>query len=495
MDAKLKNDTGADSNELLKNSRFVHLFKKDNTYCMFHSLTLRKVYGGDILQKLYEAFSSPRYRTEILNMLSTTYPRDILNRVIMNIKEKGMIITDNETDLKIYIKLLKYGMSLYQTENMYFIPTTECNFRCKYCFVEDENKTFIPVHMTQDIARKGLEIFAKLTENSDNINITFYGGEPLLNADIVYFSMHYVRTLEKEGAFKKPVELTLLTNGALVDNRTIEAVLETHTNVSVSIDGPEYLHNEARKDIMGSNTFNEVLAGYRKFQKAGITPGVSCTLNKFNIGHIEEITNFIVEELKPLGVGFNPLIPRINAENPLDYPYEYSASQLIAAFKILRKKGIYEDRVMRYVKTYIGDGFHFKDCMGVGGQIVLTPEGRIGPCLAFLGLDEYYPLNVNDLHSQLPSISSEYIYKNTFFNEWRYRFPLNMKQCINCFAIAVCGGGCPYISLVNHGSIWEIDERICTQAKQILEWMLWDTYDHMIDASKKNGGYGTGVNI
>lgn len=476
---------GADSNELLKNSRFVHLLKKNNTYCIFHSLTLRKIYGGEMLQKLYETFSLPQYVTEILDKFCITYPRKDVNQTIEDLKEKGMIIADSKIDSINYLKLFKCGISQYSIQHIYFIPTNECNFRCKYCFVEDENREFTAARMTQDTARKGLEIFAKLTENSGKIGITFYGGEPLLNADIVYFAMRYTRTLEKKGNFKKPVDIMLLTNGALIDNKTIEAVLETQTKVSVSIDGPEDLHNAARKDVVGNNTFDKALTGYRKLQAAGIAPGISCTLNCFNIGHIEEITNFIVEELKPEGMGFNILLPTISAGNPVDASYEFAASQLIVAFKILREKGIYEDRVMRRVIPYIENYFHFKDCMGVGGQIVLSPEGSIGPCQAFIGLEEYFPITVNELYPQISSISSEDIYKNALFDEWRHRFPLNMKQCADCWAIAVCGGGCPYASLANHGSIWEIDERICSQAKQILEWMLWDTYNHMIEASKK----------
>ena len=53
-----------------------------------------------------------------------------------------------------------------------------------------------------------------------------------------------------------------------------------------------------------------------------------------------------------------------------------------------------------------------------------------------------------------------------------------MKECADCFAVAVCEGGSPYASEVNHGSIWKIDERICYQAKATLEWMIWDTYQH-----------------
>lgn len=463
---------------LFKASRFLHIFKRENMYCLMHSLTQRKIFGGEVLQSLYETFNVPQRCEDVVDRLSSNYPRDILSRVIGDLRDKGLIVSKENADFGIYLYLFKHGLDQYNIQNMYLLPTSSCNLRCRYCFVEDDMRNISPVHMTEDIARKGLEIFAKLAEKADKISLTFYGGEPLLNADVVYFSMRYVRALEKRGIFKRPVEMSLLTNGTLIDDKTIEAVLDTNTVVSVSVDGPENL-NGARKDPMGKETFHKAIAGLRKFHEVGIFPGISCTLNKFNSGHIEEITKFIADDLKALGMGFNILIPRADGNNPVDIPYDHAACQLISAFKFLRERGVYEDRMMRRIIPYMSNSFQLKDCMGVGGQIVLTPEGKIGPCQAFLGFDEHFPLSVESLYPQLSTLTSEIIYKDSLFNEWRHRFPLNMKQCIDCFAIAICGGGCPYASFVGSGSIWEVDERVCSQSKQIMEWMLWDTYDRL----------------
>ena len=305
-----------------------------------------------------------------------------------------------------------------------------------------------------------------------------------MNAKVVYDFMYYIRELERKGQFKQPVEVTLLTNGTLVDDRTVAVVKETKCNVAVSIDGPKAIYDAARLDTKNRGSFDDAIAGFRAFQLAGINPGVSCTLTRHNIERIEEVVKYIVEELKPPGIGFNILLPRLGAGNPLDVDHAFAARQLITAFKLLREYGVYEDRIMRRVTPFTDCGFHFKDCMGVGGQVVFTPQGKIGPCQAFIGVDKFFPLDVRKLHSRLSTLSSDDIYRNEIFGEWRYRFPLNMKECFDCPAIAVCGGGCPYASHINHGSIWEIDERICHQAKTALEWMIWDTYDHMSKAGK-----------
>jgi uncharacterized protein len=464
--------------KIFRASRFLHMFNKEDVYCLMHSLSQNKIFGGDLLLSLYELFSSYHSSEEIVSILSSAYPEEVLYRAIEDLKDKGLIVSKNNADLGIYLYLFKLGLDQHNIQHMYFIPTNDCNLRCSYCFVEDSERNKDTVYMTEDIARKGLEIFAKLTERADEISLTFYGGEPLLNADVVYFSMNYVRKLEKKGVFKRPVEMSLLTNGTLIDDRTIESVLDTNTLVSVSIDGPGSL-NGARIDAGGRETFQKSLAGFRKLQSAGISPGISCTLNQFNIDRVEEIAEFVSRDLQAQGMGFNVLVPKARGDNPVDIPFVQASCHIIKSFEILREAGIYEDRMMRRIKPYKSNGFNFKDCMGVGGQIVLAPDGRIGPCQAFLGFDEFFPFTVEGLYSRLSTLASEYIYKNTLFNELRHRFPLNMKNCIDCPAIAICGGGCPYASFIRKGSIWEIDESVCSQSKSIMEWMLWDTYDRL----------------
>jgi uncharacterized protein len=474
--------------DLYKVSRFLHLFDKKDRYCLMHSLTQKKVFGGAVLQSLYEIFTMPRRCDDVVKLLSSTYPENILYRVIDDLRNKGLIVSGDDTDLGNYLIFFHDALHQYNIQHLYLLPTNDCNLRCRYCFIEDGARPCSLVHMTEDIARKSLEIFAKLTENADKISLTFYGGEPLLNADIVYFSMRYARTLEKQGVFKRPVEIVLITNGTLVDDKTIEAVAETNTIVSISIDGPGTL-NEARKDVNGRDSLQRALEGFRKFQDAGISPGISCTLNQSNADHIEEIIRFFADTLKIQGMSFNILIPQSDGTNPLAIPDEHAACQIIRAFMMLREKGIYEDRIMRRIIPFITSGFAYKDCMGVGGQVVITPDGKIGPCQAFLGFDEYFPLSVESLHLQLETLTSEDVYKTPLFDEWRHRFPLNMKQCIDCSAIAVCGGGCPYAAFASKGSMWEIDERVCSQSRKIMEWMLWDTYDRYVKA-KSDPGFG-----
>lgn len=467
---------------ILQRSRFVHMFQKDGAYCLFHALTLQMVYGGRLLYELYSAFAKATPVDRTINRCSANHPLDATKQAVADMWQNALLIQGPDEDVQAYRSLCSHALNRYSIRHMYLLMTTTCNFRCKYCFIEDDQRHLKPYFMDTDIAEKALTVWAKLSKKSNQATITFYGGEPLLNPKVTFFALRFLRQVEAEGVFTNKVRATLLTNGSLIDSKAIRVFQETRPNIGVSIDGPQALHDAGRVDEHGHGTFDVVLAGYKRLQDAGLKPSVSCTLSGFTIPHMDEIVDFIIDDLRPKGVGFNLLLPRIGKQiECAEMDHDSAVHELIRAFRRLREAGIYEDRMMRRIRPFIEQRPHLKDCMGVGGQLVVTPTGRIGPCQAFMGVDDkkYFPLDVRQLAEKSDLLSSATIYAEPLFDEWRHRFPLNMSQCADCFAISVCGGGCPYAAAVTNGCIWGTDQRICFQAKTILKWMIWDTYEHM----------------
>src|SRR5208283_1192673 len=407
---------------------------------------------------------------DIVDRLGHVHSAGILRQVIADLSEKGLLLQDPSDDVRQYRRQYHRARNQYRIQHMYLLPTNACNFRCTYCFVEDYDRHQKPCYMDIPTAEMALTTFGRLTKESGAANVTIYGGEPLLNPAATFYSLRRLRELEAEGKLGTVGHITVLTNGSLVDAAAIRVFQETRPNVSVSIDGPQILHDSARVDEHGRGTFLAALAGYRQLQDAGLNPGVSCTLNALTIDHIDEIVDFIIDDLKPAGMGFNLLLPKIGCKQAGPaFDQEFAVHQLVKAFLRLREAGIYEDRVMRRVRPFVSQQLHCKDCMGVGGQIVVTPRGRVGPCQVYLGVDDekYFPLDIRRLAAAGDRISAATIYADPLFGEWRQRFPLNMKQCADCFAISVCGGGCPYAAAVTDGSIWQVDGRVCHQAKTI----------------------------
>jgi uncharacterized protein len=455
-------------------STFTHLIPKSHLFCLLHSLTFDRIYGDRLLKQLYLAFCEPSSLSAIVDKFSSDWDEKTLCSVINELIQKGLIVTDNENDEKRFARLLKQGLEQKQIQHMYIIVTDSCNLSCKYCYIEEGRDKQKLGLMSTETARKSIDLFSKLTEKSKKISITFYGGEPLLNPSTVYSAMRYIRALEQKGSFKKPVVISLITNGILVNDETIKVLLETKSRVCVSIDGPAELHNGARVDTNGKGTFNRALYGYNMLKKAGVNPSISCTLNRYNVHHISELTKFIAKELKPSSMSFNLLYPQMDGINKCQVSPTVATKKLIFACKSLKRYGIYEGRMMRHIKPFAEHAFYFKDCLGVGGQIVVTPDGRIGPCQAVLGVNRYFPFSIDDSPK-----TSDCLYENNLFSEWVQRFPLNMKDCHNCFAIAVCGGGCPYASLATYGTIWRKNKQACTQSKGVMKWMIWETYNNI----------------
>jgi len=443
------------------------------------------VFGGPILRDLFAAFEGLTPTQRVIDRYSERHPADLVRRVIADLSQNGLLVQNADGDVAVYRRAYAKAMNQYRIQLMYFLPTTACNFRCTYCFVEDEDRHQKPCFMDIPTAEMAVTTFARLNKEAGHASIIFYGGEPLLNAKTTFYSLRRLRQLEAEGKLLPVDRVSVLTNGSLIDEEAVRVFKETRPTLGVSIDGPQMLHDAARVDEHGRGTFVAALRGYKQLQDAGLKPGISCTLSADTIGHMDEIVDFILTDLKPSGMGFNLPLPQTgHNQSESKFDHEFGVNQLIRAFTRLRDAGIYEDRVMRRVRPYQTQQLHCKDCMGVGGQIVVTPAGRVGPCQAYLGVDDekHFPLDIRDLAAKGDQISAADVYSNPLFGEWCQRFPLNMSQCADCAAISVCGGGCPYAADVTDGSIWKVDERVCHQAKNILHWMIWDTHEHMKNA-------------
>jgi uncharacterized protein len=103
--------------------------------------------------------------------------------------------------------------------------------------------------------------------------------------------------------------------------------------------------------------------------------------------------------------------------------------------------------------------------------MVITPDGKVGPCQAFAATKKYFTGDVNG-----PEYNP---HKDETFYEWYSRTPFNMEKCQTCAFLGNCGGGCAYSASVKHGNIWQQDELFCRFVKIITEWLIWDLYESM----------------
>lgn len=439
-------------------SKFLHLFEKNDKYILLHSLLLRPLFIDKESLLLLNKFDLPTLPLKLIK----EFPQS--QSFIEHLIKEKLIVQKDTQEVKIFREWVN---KIYNDDGksiLYIIPTDQCNIRCKYCFVENSmetnhNYTFMNV----EIMQKGVDFFAQNALKSNIINpvVIFYGGEPLLNYDLVHESINYIS--QNYPHFK----ISILTNGMLITEKIADFFKEKNVSVGISIDGAKEIHNNARIYKNGKGTYGLVEKGIACLKSSGFENiSFSLTVGKHNVNTLVDEVKYLYNKFHPNSFGINFLVDPEFDINPYSVSIEDATLQVIEAFKFLREKGIYEDRMMRKVKPFINGEIHLKDCGAPGNQIVLAPNGDIGPCQGFLPSRKYFTQNINRSPNLIDDIS---------FNEWSKRYPVNMKECIDCEALGICGGGCPYHSSLRNGSIWELDERMCKHNKLLIDWLVWET--------------------
>lgn len=453
----------------LKHSCFVKTFFHKGTYALYHSLKMNVVYVDGILIDIYKGISS--YDT--LEYLYQAFPlvkKSIIKSFISYLlKERYIDRFDNDLVTKhLFTVDTKVDISI-----MYLIITEACNLGCKYCYVKNSSSKNSQKKMSIKTMEKSIDLFKELS--SDNRRIIFYGGEPFLNREILKKGVLYARSI-----FGEDVEIAINTNATMITEEDVLFIKEHNLQLSISIDGNEKVTNSSRPLNNGVGTYKLIENSIGLLHDANIdNVNISITITKENCDNLKENTRYLVEKYNIRSFGFNFLLDYPTETNPMSVDIIKATDSLLDTYKYLRENRIYEDRISRKLIPFASRKVYLKDCGAFGNQIVVTPDGKIGPCQGFLYNRDFFD---NDIILKKDVVESEN------FKEWSKRFPLNMEVCKHCEAIAICGGGCAYQAKIKEGSIWNLDERMCKHNKRLIEWFIWEMYEK----EREKKGYNNG---
>jgi len=458
-------------NDSLKFSRFTHFWEKDSVIAVYHALN-RKV-----------IFLDPKLLSDIRDFLSSN-PHDISKRSaivaqsVKKLESYELLVPVNTKEEKKIERLQKMILSRPCIDTLYLILTDNCNFDCTYCFFEgsyDSSKmrhNAMPNITALSAIRKFVTYLKKAYDFSDfrprKPSIIFYGGEPLLNLKVFYSAVKEINYLKKLKQLPPDLLISVNTNGSLITPEVAAFCANYKIEVDVSLDGYESVNDECRiwKESR-KGTFSKVIEGISLLKKAGAKVCISCTISEANVDELPVVLEWFFDELGIDQIGFNPLLDSCKHQvQDQKYPEKF-AQAMIDCFKIARKRGIYEHRIMRKVEAFVGGQLYDRDCSGCGRQIVVRPDGKFGVCHAFSGTGEFFVQPDDDFDP----------YLHPFWQEWSKRSPLNMPQCYDCEALTICGGGCPHNAYIRGGSIWKVDESFCVHAKKTIQWLVWDLYE------------------
>ena len=449
-------------------SKYCHKFVKNDDVALYNALNHEVVFFSQLLwQKFNKIFCSGNMEESNSSKL-----KSILSRLI----KSGFLISNSSDDDKI-LEQKRKEFSESCISNLYLLLNEGCNLACSYCFFEGGFAQRPPLNpMYLSFAKEAICFFSKILKKVDPAVmserqklINFYGGEPLLNRKVFEGSVVYIGELMEKGDLSYDTRISLNTNGTIMDKRLAKFITNHKIEVGVSIDGPELIHNRNRKHVNGKGTFNKAVRTFKMLQAAGANVGVSCTVSEDTVDEMSETLNWLIDVLGIKGMGFNPLIEHRDFK-VADGRYAVKiAENLIKCFKVARDKSVYEDRMMRKVKAFVGGYFYDRDCSAIGRQIVFGPNGTVGVCMTYYATGKYFVKFDKNFD---PFISP-------IWNEWRERMPINMPKCLKCEALGICGGGCPFNADTRNGSIWEVDDFFCEHSKKTLEWLIWELFDSM----------------
>ena len=457
---------------ILKRSAFGHLFQRENVLCLYHSLKILPVYF-DVAFEPYIRALEGRSADAVLQRVP-----DSLRPPVTKLTEilcRAHIFVPDTYDEEVYLEQVRQFVFQGPSIRVLVLHLTDfCNLRCKYCFIEGGKVgSYTNRHMSSDIAIAALDKFAA-TIRSNHLpkppSVVFYGGEPILNLPVLCFALKHIEELQNERCLPERVDKILITNGTRITREIAEILKRHNVSVSVSLDGPQFLHDQNRIYHSSRGSFQDSLRGYNILREIGLRPTVSCVLSESSLDYVSQIMHWLLEDLGVHALGFNhvSIVPNVNQ---YDHVYETRlAEALIQSYEIVLKyPDVYERRMSRKLNSFLERNVVKADCTGCGEQITVSPDGRIGICQGYMGNRNTFIGDVFD--DNFDPVS------HPIWVEWSHRSPLNMPQCRNCPALAICGGGCPRNAEFISGSIWEPDIAFCHFAKCSLEWMIWKVHD------------------
>ncbi|MBQ7117652.1 MAG: thioether cross-link-forming SCIFF peptide maturase [Clostridia bacterium] len=337
-----------------------------------------------------------------------------------------------------------------------------CNLNCSYCFASQGKYHGDRAMMSFEVGKQAFDFLIANSGTRKNLEVDFFGGEPLMNFDVVKELVAYARSIEKQHG--KNFRFTLTTNGVLIDDDVIDFANREMSNVVLSLDGRKQVHDRFRVDYNGKGSWEKIVPKFQKLVEArgGKNYYMRGTFTHHNPDFLEDI-----KEMLSLGFKELSMEPVVCAE---DDPSALTKEDLPVVMKQ------YEDLAELMLKKHReGDGFTFyhymidlkggpciyKRISGCGSgteYMAVTPWGDLYPCHQFVGEEKY---KLGDVWQGVTNtdIQNEFAECNVYTRE----------ECRSCWARLYCSGGCAANAYHATGSVKGIYATGCELFKKRME--------------------------
>lgn len=427
----------------------------------------------DVAYDIIELFKNSSTE-DIINKILTKYPditKDDIIECITDIKEledSGKLFTDDTYQNKAFD--LKNRHTEIKALCLHVAHT--CNLSCEYCFASQGKYNGERALMSFETGKRALDFLIENSGNRKNLEVDFFGGEPLMNWDVVKELVKYARSIEKEK--NKNFRFTLTTNGMLIDDEVIEFANKEMHNVVLSLDGRKEVHDKLRKTPGGCGSYDIILPKFKEFVKKreGKNYYMRGTFTKNNIDFTNDIFHMADEgftELSMEPVVCSPNEPYALSEK--DLPVLFEQYEILAKEMIKRKKEGNGFTFYHYMIDLSHGPCIYKRISGCGSgteYLAVTPWGDLYPCHQFVGDEKYLMGNVFDGVTNT-AIRDEFKLCNAYAR----------SECQDCWAKLYCSGGCAANAYHATGDIKGIYEYGCELFKKRMECAIMIQVDEV----------------
>lgn len=395
----------------------------------------------DLIPELEESVKAKSDKKEIsevafkvLSNKNKEYPEaDVLEAIdeIAELFEAGMLYTEDMYEP--YIEQFSKRETVVKALCLHIAH--DCNLACKYCFAEEGEYHGRRAIMSYEVGKKALDFLVQNSGNRINLEVDFFGGEPLMNWQVVKDLVKYGRSLEEP--YNKKFRFTLTTNGVLLNDEILEFVNQEMSNIVLSIDGRKEIHDLMRPHRGGQGSYDEVVP---KFIKVADSRGqmnyyVRGTFTHNNLDFAADVMHLADLGFKQISV--EPVVADEKEDYAIteaDVPIIKDEYDKLAKLIIERKKNGQNFNFFHFMIDMEGGPCVYKRLSGCGSgteYLAVTPWGDFYPCHQFVGMEQFLMGNVDDGIVK-PEIMQEFKGCNVYAKD----------KCKKCFAKFYCSGGC-----------------------------------------------------
>ncbi|MDF0485627.1 thioether cross-link-forming SCIFF peptide maturase [Amygdalobacter nucleatus] len=346
----------------------------------------------------------------------------------------------------------------------------DCNLRCQYCFAScGDYATGHREMLSYETGKKAVDFLIKASGPRRNLDIDFFGGEPLMNWKVLKALTLYCE--EEAPKHNKKIRLTVTTNALLLNDERTKFINEHMKNCVLSIDGRPEIQDKLRPAVGGHGSYSHVMPKIKKFvlDRGNKEYYVRGTFTHYNTDFSEDVKHLATLDLRQISM--EPVVAKPTDDFRLrdsDIPKVLEEYEKLAVHYQQTKDGEHPYRFFHFNVQLEGGACAFKRYKGCGvgtEYIAVTPNGSIYPCHQFVGEEQYIMGNVNDTQPDELDKKVQAKFKDLF--------TLNSHDCLNCWSRYHCGGGCPANNWHQNSDLHKNYKIGCIMEQKRLECSLW----------------------